>query len=271
MAAEGMPTAHLRAFALDEYCGVGPDHPASYRGFLRREFFGPIGLAADRWQVPDGLTTDPQAETSRYEAAIRAAGGICIADEVQTGLGRLGEYYFAFEQQGAIPDVVVLGKPIGNGHPLAVVVTTPEIAGRFGQKAEFFSTFGGSNLSCRIGKEVLDIVDDEGLARNAALVGGELLSGLRELQARHEAIGQVRGMGLFTGVDLVTDRESRTPATAVADHVINRLRDLRILIGREGPADNVLKIRPPLSFDSESVAVILDALDTALTEAAAAG
>ena len=225
------------------------------------------GFICEVFPSVGGQIIPPQGYLAEVYRRIRAAGGICIADEVQTGLGRLGDYYFAFEQQGVVPDIVVLGKPIGNGHPLGVVVTTPEIARRFAEGPEFFSTFGGSNLSALIGKEVLDIVDDEGLAGNAATVGAELLAGLRELQDRHPSIGQVRGIGLFTGVDLVTDRESRSPATAIADHVINRLRDMRILIGREGPADNVLKIRPPLSFDSEGVAVICAALDVALTEA----
>ena len=225
------------------------------------------GFICEVFPSVGGQIIPPQGYLAEVYRRIRAAGGVCIADEVQTGLGRLGEYYFAFEQQGVIPDIVVLGKPIGNGHPLAAVVTTAEIANRFAEGPEFFSTFGGSNLSALIGKEVLDIVDDEGLAQNAATVGAELLAGLRDLQDRHPSIGQVRGIGLFTGVDLVTDRETREPATAIADHVINRLRDMRILIGREGPADNVLKIRPPLTFDRESVAVICKALDIALTEA----
>ena len=225
------------------------------------------GFICEVFPSVGGQIIPPTGYLADVYARIRAAGGICIADEVQTGLGRLGEHYFAFEHQGVVPDVVVLGKPIGNGHPLGVVVTTQEIARRFAEGPEFFSTFGGSNLSSLIGKEVLDIVDDEGLAQNAATVGAELLAGLRDLQDCHPSIGQVRGMGLFTGVDLVTDRETRAPGTLIADHVINRLRDMRILIGREGPADNVLKIRPPLTFDSEGVAVILDALDRALSEA----
>ena len=167
-----------------------------------------------------------------------------------------------------MPDIVVLGKPIGNGHPLAAVVTTAEIAARFAKGAEYFSTFGGSNLSCRIGREVLDIVDEEDLQGNAARTGARLLSGLRALLNRHEAIGEVRGMGLFTGVDLVEDRETRAPATRIADHAINRLREMRILIGREGPADNVLKIRPPLTIDAEGVDLICAALETALSEVA---
>ena len=225
------------------------------------------GFICETFPSVGGQIIPPKGYLTGVYARIRAAGGICIADEVQTGLGRLGEYYFAFEQQGVIPDIVVLGKPIGNGHPLAAVVTTAEIARRFAQGPEFFSTFGGSTLSCRIGREVLQIVDDEGLQQNAARMGARLLDGLGALQARHEAIGEVRGIGLFTGVDLVTDRKTRAPATHVADHAINRLRDLRILIGREGPADNILKIRPPLTIDAEGVDQICAALDRALTEA----
>ncbi len=228
------------------------------------------GFICETFPSVGGQIIPPKGYLAGVYARIRAAGGICIADEVQTGLGRLGEYYFAFEQQGVIPDIVVLGKPIGNGHPVAAVVTTAGIARRFAQGPEFFSTFGGSTLSCRIGREVLQIVDDEGLQDNAARMGARLLDGLRALQARHESIGDVRGIGLFTGVDLVTDRDTRAPATAIADHAINRLRDMRILIGREGPADNILKIRPPLTIDAEGVDLICTALDRALAEAALA-
>jgi 4-aminobutyrate aminotransferase-like enzyme len=224
------------------------------------------GFICEVFPSVGGQIIPPAGYLASVYARIRAAGGICIADEVQTGLGRLGDYYFAFEQQGVVPDIVVLGKPIGNGHPLAAVVTTADIARRFAQGAEFFSTFGGSTLSCRIGKEVLDIVDDEGLQQNAAVMGARLLSGLRASQGRHPCIGEVRGIGLFIGIDLVESRETRAPATTIADHAINRLRDVRILIGREGPADNVLKIRPPLTIDAEGVDRICEALDHALSE-----
>ena len=228
------------------------------------------GFICETFPSVGGQIIPPKGYLAGVYARIRAAGGICIADEVQTGLGRLGAHYFAFEQQAVVPDIVVLGKPIGNGHPVAAVVTTAEIARRFAEGAEFFSTFGGSTLSCRIGREVLQIVDDEGLQDNAARMGARLLDGLRALQARHESIGEVRGIGLFTGVDLVTDRATRAPATAIADHAINRLRDMRILIGREGPADNILKIRPPLTIDVEGVDTICAALDRVLAEAEAA-
>jgi len=195
---------------------------------------------------------------------IRAAGGICIADEVQTGLGRLGAYYFGFEQQQAEPDIVVLGKPIGNGHPIGVVVTTSDIAESFDNGIEFFSTFGGSNLSCRIGKEVLDIVDDEGLQANALTMGEKLISGLRELKERHACIGDVRGIGLFLGLELT--RPDGSEATELCSYVKNRMRDHRILIGSEGPKDNILKIRPPMTIEAEDVDMILVTLDKILGE-----
>ena len=197
---------------------------------------------------------------------VRAAGGVCIADEVQTGLGRLGEFYWGFEQQDVQPDVVVIGKPLGNGHPMGAVVTTADIARSFDNGIEFFSTFGGSTLSCRTGTEVIRIVDEEGLQANARTTGERLLAGLRALQSRHAIIGDVRGIGLFVGVDLVSDRELRTPATREARYIVNRLREERILIGTEGPADNVLKVRPPLTVQPDDVDVLVATLGRVLDE-----
>lgn len=225
------------------------------------------GFIAETFPSVGGRIIPPAGYLAKVYDRIRAAGGICIADEVQTGLGRLGEFYFGFEQQGAVPDIVVLGKPIGNGHPLGVVVTTREIADAFARGPEYFSTFGGSRLSCRIGKEVLDIVDDEGLMQNARLMGDRLQHRLRALAGKHALIGDVRGFGLFIGVDLVTVRDTREPGTRVADYVKNRMRDHRILIGCEGPADNILKIRPPLTVDENAVEMILATLDQVLVEA----
>ncbi|MEO3415173.1 aminotransferase class III-fold pyridoxal phosphate-dependent enzyme [Roseovarius sp. CAU 1744] len=224
------------------------------------------GFIAETFPSVGGQIIPPEGYLAGVYARIRAAGGICIADEVQTGLGRLGTHYFGFEQQGVTPDIVVLGKPIGNGHPLGVVVTTSAIAGAFAQGPEYFSTFGGSTLSCRIGREVLEIVDDEGLMENARRMGAVLMDGLRGLQNDFEVIGDVRGMGLFLGVELVSDRETRTPGTAIAGYIKNRLRDARILIGSEGPHDNILKIRPPLSFDVEGCDMILTVLRRVLAE-----
>ncbi|MFV2052704.1 aminotransferase class III-fold pyridoxal phosphate-dependent enzyme [Aliiroseovarius sp. YM-037] len=228
------------------------------------------GFIAETFPSVGGQIIPPNGYLPAVYDRIRAAGGICIADEVQTGLGRLGHHYFGFEHQGAVPDIVVMGKPIGNGHPLGVLVTTPAIAESFAQGPEFFSTFGGSTLSCRIGKEVLDIVDDEGLMENARNMGDRLLASLADLKNHHTAIGDVRGMGLFVGVDLVTDRQAKTPATALASYVKNRLRECRILVGTEGPADNILKIRPPLTIDTEDIDLIVKTLDSILSETASA-
>ena len=160
--------------------------------------------------------------------------------------------------------MIVLGKPIGNGHPLGVVVTTRAIAESFDNGIEFFSTFGGSTLSCRVGAEVLQIVEDEALQENARLRGSELIAGLKALQGKYNCIGDVRGMGLFVGVELVTSDGAE--ATAICAYVKNRMRDHRILMGSEGPRDNILKIRPPLTIEAEDIEMILVTLDGVLAE-----
>lgn len=225
---------------------------------------GVAGFIAETFPSVGGQIIPPQGYLSSVYEKIRSAGGICIADEVQTGLGRLGDFYFGFEHQGAVPDIVVLGKPIGNGHPLGVLVTTKEIADSFAQGPEFFSTFGGSTLSCRIGKEVLDIVDDEGLQNNARVMGAKLMTGLKALEQEYTCVGDVRGMGLFLGLELINPDGSE--ASEICAYVKNRMRDHRILIGSEGPKDNILKIRPPLTIDHHDVEMILEALGQVLAE-----
>lgn len=194
---------------------------------------------------------------------VRSVGGLCIADDVQTGLWRTGTHAFGFEKHGVVPDLLVLGKPLGNGFPLGAVVTTPEIARSFAEGPEFFSTFGGSTVAMAAGAAVLDVLRDEKLAEQANQVGEQLLSGLRALQDRFELIGDVRGRGFFLGVELVTDRDRKEPATDAASHIKNFLRDQRILIGTDGPLDNVLKIRPPMSFDGAAAECLLDELERA--------
>lgn len=233
---------------------------------LHQKGQGVAGFIAETFPSVGGQIIPPKGYLSAVYAKIRAAGGICIADEVQTGLGRLGEYYFGFEHQEVRPDIVVLGKPIGNGHPMGVLVTTKEIAESFDNGIEFFSTFGGSTLSCRIGREVLQIVDDEGLQENARLIGGQLMAGLRMLEAKHGCVGDVRGMGLFLGVELI--RPDGAEATEICAYVKNRMRDHRILIGSEGPKDNILKIRPPLTIEAEDAEMIIAVLDQILDECA---
>jgi 4-aminobutyrate aminotransferase-like enzyme/Ser/Thr protein kinase RdoA (MazF antagonist) len=200
---------------------------------------------------------------------VRAAGGVCIADEVQVGFGRLGTHFWGFETQDVVPDIVVLGKPIGNAFPLAAVVTTPEIAASFANGMEFFSTFGGNPVACAAGLAVLDVLREERLPENALRVGNHLLKRLRSLQERHPLIGDVRGSGLFLGIDLVIDRESRAPATEEADYVVNRLRERGILAGTDGPHHNVIKLRPPLIFSEADADLFVEVLDLVLQEDAA--
>jgi len=200
---------------------------------------------------------------------VRAAGAVCIADEVQVGFGRLGTHFWGFETQNAVPDIVVLGKPIGNAFPLAAVVTTKAIARSFDNGMEFFSTFGGNPVACAAGLAVLDVLEDEKLQENAERMGSYLKSRLQELQKRHTAIGDVRGLGLFLGVDLVRDRETREAATEQAAYVVNRLRERGMLTGTDGPYHNVIKLRPPLVFSKQDADLFLEALDEVLGEDAA--
>ncbi|HEX8726663.1 MAG TPA: aminotransferase class III-fold pyridoxal phosphate-dependent enzyme [Gemmatimonadaceae bacterium] len=203
------------------------------------------------------------AEAYRH---VRAAGGVCIADEVQTGLGRIGTHCWAFEPHGVVPDIVVMGKPLGNGHPLAAVVTSRAIADAFDNGMEYFSTFGGNTVSCAVGLAVLDVMRDEALQAHALAVGERLLRGLRPMVERHAVVGDVRGSGLFLGVELVRDRVTLEPAGAAASYVANRMREEGILLGTDGPAHNVIKIRPPMPFDARDADLLVETLDRVLGE-----
>lgn len=197
---------------------------------------------------------------------VRAAGGLCIADEVQVGFGRLGSCWWGFETQHVIPDIVVLAKPIANCFPLAAVVTTPEIAASFNNGMEFFSTYGGNPMSCAAGLAVLDVLHDDHLQANALTMGNDLIDKLRDLQEKYPLIGDVRGMGLFLGIDLVTDRDTRAPATIAANHVVNRLRERGVLVGTDGPFHNVIKLRPPMIIERTDIDRFISVLDGVLCE-----
>ncbi len=208
----------------------------------------------------------PDGYLAQAFAHVRAAGGVCITDEVQTGLGRVGTHFWAFETQGVVPDIVTVGKPIGNGHPLGAVITTPEIAASFANGMEYFNTFGGNPVSCAVGLAVLDVIEEEGLQENALQVGRHLLQRLSELPGRHAIVGDVRGRGLYIGVELALDRELRTPAGDCASYVANRMRERGILISTDGPDHNVLKIKPPLVFTKNDAELLVDTLDQVLQE-----
>lgn len=180
---------------------------------------------------------------------VRSAGGLCIADEVQAGLARTGAWW-GFEHYGVVPDIVTLGKPMGGGHPIGIVVTSREIAQKFAASAVYFNTFGGNPVSAAAGKAVLEVCEREDLPAHCADTGARLRSRIEELRQRHEVIGDVRGLGTFIGIELVEDRETRTPATALARRIPDAMREQGILIGISGRHGNVLKIRPPLVFDA---------------------
>lgn len=190
--------------------------------------------------------------------SIRAHGGICISDEVQVGFGRLGSHFWGFEMHGVVPDMVILGKPMGNGHPIGAVVTTTEIAASFDNGMEFFSSFGGNPVSCAIGEAVLDVIEADGLQAHALEVGSYLKLGLEQLKQAYKQIGDVRGSGLFLGVELIT--AASVPNTKLAKIIKNEICKKNILISTDGPYDSVLKIKPPLYFNKENAQELLDNL-----------
>jgi len=196
---------------------------------------------------------------------IRKQGGICISDEVQTGFGRLGNQFWGFEMHDVLPDMVILGKPMGNGHPIGAVVTTDEIAASFEKGVEFFSSFGGNPVSCAIGLSVLAVIEEEGLQQNAKIVGDYYKDLLRSLQEKHGTIGDVRGSGLFLGVDIVHKGTTNTN-NKLAQYLKNAFRQKHILISTDGPDDNVLKTKPPLCFTKADAELVADTLDKLLSD-----
>ena len=219
----------------------------------------PAALFVDSTFTSDGIFVPEPAVVREIVAAAHDAGALFIADEVQSGYGRTGELW-GFTRWGVTPDIVTLGKPMGNGHPIAAVITRSEIVDRFGAQTTFFSTFGGNPVACAAALAVLDVLEDEQLVANAATVGESLRSLLRALAERHEAIGDVRGRGLMTGVELVHDRVTREPAGELAARVKDEMAERGVLIGTTGRHGNVLKIRPPLCISPDESAIIVTAL-----------
>jgi 4-aminobutyrate aminotransferase-like enzyme len=191
---------------------------------------------------------------------LHAVGALFIADEVQPGFGRLGTHFWGFEKLGVMPDLVTMGKPMANGYPMSAVVTRAELAETFDQRSRYFNTFGGNPVASSAAAAVLDVLEEEHLQQNAREVGGRLESGFQALAERFECLGQVRGSGLFWGLDLVRDRASREPAVALATTVIEALREEGVLIGSAGQHDNVLKIRTPMCLSMEQADFLLDRL-----------
>ena len=270
------PYVHIATLAdpyRGPYSGYGPETGFQYADLLdepmavatTRNGAGPAVFIAESISGCGGQVVFPDGFLHEAFTRVRAAGGLCIADEVQVGLGRVGTAMWAYDAQGAVADIVTIGKPFGNGHPLGAVVTTREIADAFANGMEYFNTFGGNPVSCAVGAAVLDVIDDESLLSNAAHVGRHMLSRLRELQDRHECMGDVRGQGLYIGVDLVGDRTTKSPATALAADVVNAMRERGVLLSTDGPFDNVLKIKPPLVISNADADVFIEELDRVLS------
>lgn len=210
-----------------------------------------------------GTLEAPPDYFEKVYAKVRAAGGLCIADEVQAGLSRTGRNW-GFEHYNVVPDIVTLGKPMGDGHPVAAVVTSPEIADSFATSSFYFNTFGGNPVSAAVGKAVLEVIRDEAITDHVHKVGTYLRQQLEKLAERHAIIGNVRGKGLFLGIELVTDRDTKEPANEIARDLPDRMREEGILIGLSGRLGNVLKVRPPLVFSRENADFLVETLDRVL-------
>ena len=208
--------------------------------------------------LPDGYLQEVYKQ-------VRLSGGICIADEVQVGFGRVGSHFWGFETQDVVPDIVTMGKPIGNGHPLGAVVTTPKIADAFANGMEYFNTYGGNPVSCAAGLAVLETIEREGLQAHSEKVGNLLKTGLTKVMAKHAIVGDVRGLGLFLGMELVHNRGTLEPAADIAEYIVEQAKDEGILLSTDGPFHNVLKIKPPLCFSEENAELLVATLDKILT------
>jgi 4-aminobutyrate aminotransferase-like enzyme len=273
---QGAP-AHVQVLPMpDVYRGLcrdperaGPEfgrHAAEAVARLQAQGPGVAAFMAESILSCGGQIVLPTGALAAAYAPVRAAGGVCIADEVQVGFGRVGSHFWAFETQAVVPDIVTLGKPIGNGFPLGAVITTPAIAAAFDNGMEYFNTFGGSPAAAAVGLAVLDVLADEGLPARAERVGQALLAALSALAGRHPAVGDARGLGLFLGVELVSDPAARTPAGDLASYVAQRMRDRGVLMSTDGPHHNVLKIKPPLVFGEREAEQLLATLEAVLGE-----
>jgi 4-aminobutyrate aminotransferase-like enzyme len=226
----------------------------------------PAALLVDTVFSSDGVFTDPPGFLAEAVAVVRAAGGLFIADEVQAGLGRTGDALWGFQRHGLVPDIVTMGKPLGNGHPVAGLAVQAEVLAAFGRECRYFNTFGGNPVAMAAGMAVLDVIEQQGLMANAARVGQYLRRRLADLATRHALVGEVRGAGLFIAVELVSDRHSRAPAADEAARVVNRLRERQVLLGTTGAQASALKIRPPLVFGMAHADLLVDTLDEVLAE-----
>jgi 4-aminobutyrate aminotransferase-like enzyme len=234
---------------------------------MRADGIEPAAFMVDTVFSSDGLYPDPAGFLKPAVDLIRAEGGIFIADEVQPGFARTGDAFWGFQRHGLVPDMVTMGKPMGNGFPVSGVAMRPDLIKEFGEKARYFNTFGGNPVAAAAGMAVLDVIEGEALQANATRIGGLLKDGLRDIATRHPAIGHVRGAGLFLAVECVTDRDTNAPDGPLAAFVVNHLRQNGVLISATGPGGNILKIRPPLVLQEPEAQLFLDAVNAAFAAA----
>jgi len=233
---------------------------------LKRHGIKPAMLIVDTIFSSDGVIADPPGFLKTAVASIRDDGGIFVADEVQPGFGRTGDAMWGFLRHGLVPDLVTIGKPMGNGYPMAGLIARPEILAEFGKNARYFNTFGGNPVAAAAGQAVLDVISTNGLVSNSRTVGALLQAGIRKLAETSTVLGRVRGAGLFVGVDIMVDGR---PSAKLAAQIVNGLRERRILISATGAAANVLKIRPPLCFSNNNAALFVEALGATLEDVSA--
>ena len=224
---------------------------------------GVAGLLIETMLSCAGQVPLPKGYLEAVSEAVRKEGGLLIADEVQVGFGRVGSSMWAFDDSEVTPDIVVMGKPMGNGHPMGAVFTTKEVASAFGEM-EFFSTFGGNPVSCAIGSAVLDVIEQEKLMEGASSLGKRLMDGLNSLMDSHQIVGDVRGRGLFLGIELVRDRATKEPADIEAAFLVDMMREKGVLLSTDGPLHNVIKIKPPMVLTAYDVDDALQKLDETL-------
>jgi 4-aminobutyrate aminotransferase-like enzyme len=257
----------------DAYRGMhrGPDAGEQYAlhvndalATLQKRGIKPAAFIVDTILSSGGVVATPPGYLKKAAEIIRNAGGLFVADEVQPGFGRTGRNFWGYEIDDVVPDIVTMGKPMGNGHPLAATVTRRDLVDEFSQHAHYFNTFGGNPVSCAAGLAVLDVIEQENLQANALDVGLYLNEGLAELATRHKTIGDIRGDGMFKAIEMVVDRETREPAVSLASWIVNELRERHILAGSTGIDANILKLRPAMVFSKENADVFLQSFDEVL-------
>jgi len=256
------PDPYRGAFARDD-AEAGKKYAADVKNLIDYATPGQVaGFIAESIQGVGGVIVFPDGYLRHVYEHVRAAGGVCIADEVQAGFGRTGTHYWGFETQGVIPDIVCMAKGIGNGAPLGAVVTTRKIAAALAQRIHF-NTFGGNPVVSAQGMAVLEVIEREKLQENALKIGEQLSTGLHRLKEKHDIIGDVRGKGLMLGIELVKDRATKEPAKAECAQVLERCKEMGLLLGKGGLHGQTIRFSPPMCVSSADAEFLLDVLDRA--------